>query len=67
MSQFESSLDKNHNKQVIYLEKDVGFHRSKFVFMLMAYFDQTINTEWHFNESLNGKRPLDRVGGNVKT
>ena len=67
MSQSESSLDKSHNKQVIYLEKDVDFHRSKFVFMLMAYFDQTINIEWHFSESLHGKRPLDCVGGNVKT
>ena len=40
--------------------------RSKFVFMLMTYFDQAHDIEWHYNESHHGKGPMDGVGGTVK-
>ena len=37
--------------------------RSKFVFMILTYFDKVTDVEWHYNKSHNGKGFMDGVGG----
>ena len=40
-----------------------SLNRTKFVFMLMTYIDNAIDTEWHSNQYHQGKVSMDVVGG----
>ena len=40
--------------------------RTKFLFMLMTYIDNAIDTEWHSNQYHQGKVSMDVVGGTIK-
>ena len=40
--------------------------RSRFVFMLLTYFNKEKNITWHYNERHHGKGPMDGIGGSLK-
>ena len=39
--------------------------QSKHMFVFMAHFDKSIQLEWHYNETNQGKDPTDGVSGTI--